>query len=278
MAEREIDIGLNLKPTNAAESISKLKTLEGVMANLEAEASTITIALIKAKKAGQDFAQIETSLKTVQGAMRGVREEIDALSAPINRAKQAQEQYLAGINRTREQMEKLQQVGARLALTGAAITAPLIASVKRYSDSVGNGESTSRRLIEASERWKDAQVRIGRVTAEQILPALDKALGIVEKIADYAEKNPDAVKGVLTIGASLAAAGALVTTVAQVVSTAATLKGAAAAGGASRQERGGGASPYSAARRGPASARTASYPNSAADPPVCRNTTVSSAK
>jgi hypothetical protein len=241
MADREIDIDLNLKAKNSADTISRIKLLEDVLSGLEDEADAISLAMTKATKSGAEFAKLSTSLEVTKNAMRSVKNEINALSGPIERAKKAQDQYLASVNRTREAAQKLQQVGTRLAVAGAAIVAPLVASVKKYSDSVGDGERTSRKLIEASERWEDVQVRIGRVTAEQILPALDKALDITEKIAAYAEKNPDAIKGVLTIGASLAAAGALVTTVSQVVSTAATLKGLAAGAGMAGGTSGAGA-------------------------------------
>jgi len=152
--------------------------------------------------------------KTQQAQVKAGIKSIDiALAEAVTRA-----------NQLRESMEKVTQVGMQLAVAGAAITAPLVLSAKKYTDTVGESERTSRKMIQQMQRWEDAQVRIGRVTAESILPALEKALDITEKIAGFAEKNPDAIKGVLITGATLSAVGGLVVTTASIVKTLATIK------------------------------------------------------
>jgi len=131
-------------------------------------------------------------------------------------------------NIIREKMEKLANVGNKMALVGGAILAPFALAMKKYTDTAKDTEPTSKRLVELSKKWEESQVRIGRVTAEIVLPTLEKALVIVDKIAAFAEKNPGAIKAALGIGATLVVLGGLISTTAQVVSTLATIQGLAA--------------------------------------------------
>lgn len=137
----------------------------------------------------------------------------------------------AQANRTRERMEKIAQVGNRLALVGSAITAPFILAMKKYVDTAGETEGTSKRIVELGKRWEESQVRIGRVTAEIVLPALEKALDVVDKVAAFAEKNPGAIKAAVGIGGTLVVLGGLLSTAASIVSTIATVQGVAASFG-----------------------------------------------
>jgi hypothetical protein len=104
--------------------------------------------------------------------------------------------------------------------------------MQKYSTSANANERTVQRLAAVSARWEETQIRIGRVTADVVLPTLEKALTLVEKIADFAERNPGAVKAALGIGGSLAVLGGIVATVAQVISTVASIQGLAASFGA----------------------------------------------
>jgi hypothetical protein len=100
--------------------------------------------------------------------------------------------------------------------------------MKKYADTAGENEETSKQLVELSKRWEESQVRLGRVTAEVLLPTLERAMDIVEKIAAFAEKNPGAIKAALGIGATLTALGGMLVTASQIVSTIATIQGVAA--------------------------------------------------
>jgi hypothetical protein len=131
-------------------------------------------------------------------------------------------------NRTREKMEKLAGVGRKLAVTGGLIVAPFIVAMKKYVDATKETEPTSKKIVELGKRWEESQVRIGRVTAEILLPALEKALNVVDKITAFAEKNPGAVKAALGIGGTLIALGGALSIAASIMSTIATVQGLAA--------------------------------------------------
>ena len=130
--------------------------------------------------------------------------------------------------KTRASMEKIANIGNKMAFVGGAIIAPFALAMKKYLDTAKETEPTSKRLVELGKKWEESQVRIGRVTAEIVLPTLEKALVIVDKIAAFAEKNPDAIKAALGIGGTLVVLGGLLSTTATIVSTLATIQGLAA--------------------------------------------------
>ena len=83
-------------------------------------------------------------------------------------------------------------------------------------------------ILAASERWEASQVRLGKIVTEVLLPYLEKALDIVDKITAIAEANPGAVKAALGIGGTLVVLGGMLSTAASIVSTIATVQGLAA--------------------------------------------------
>jgi len=165
------------------------------------------------------------------------RKEIDVIfnqkSAGTGAAKtvDALKQVEAQANRTREKMEKLANVGSKLALAGGAIVAPFALAMKKYVDTAKDTEPISKRLVELNKKWEDSQVRLGRVTAEIVLPALEKAMNYLDKIIAFSEANPGVVQAALTIGGTLVALGAVLTGIAQVASTVATIQGLLASAG-----------------------------------------------
>jgi hypothetical protein len=137
----------------------------------------------------------------------------------------------AQANRTREKMEKLANVGSKLALAGGAIVAPFALALKKYVDTAKETEPISKRLVALNKKWEESQVRLGRVTAEIVLPALEKGAVMLEKVISFAEQNPGVVQAALTIGGTLVILGGLIASTAQLVSTVATIQGLAASAG-----------------------------------------------
>ena len=151
-------------------------------------------------------------------------------------------------NRTREKMEKLSQVGNRLAATGALIIAPFALAVNKYLESqkqvLANGgkmEESAASLVQLQKEWADAQVEVGRVATEVLLPYLTQAVDLVKQIADFAKEHPDAVKAALGIGASMVVIGGAISALGTIVSTLATIQGLAAGAGLASSAAGAGA-------------------------------------
>ena len=217
MAERTIDILLRLD----ADKKSSVQQLSKELEKMTAEAKRLEAALNDAigRGATEEAKKLEQELKFTNGYLKAIDEE--ARKMELAKSLAAAEQRA---NKTREKMEKLAQVGNTLALTGAAILAPFGLAMKKYLDTTKEAEPTSRKILELSKRWEESQVKIGRITAEIVLPALEKALNVVDKIVAFAEENPGFVKAALGIGASLVVAGTLISTVASVVKTLATIQ------------------------------------------------------
>ncbi len=236
MPTRTIDLLLNLeaKPKSVKDLTSRFK-------ELEKQAEQTRVLLNKATDPKQ-AARLGASLNNIEMEMRDINREAGKRTLEKS-LKAAQDQA----NKTREKMEKLAQVGTRLTLVGGAIVAPFALAVRKYVETVGEGEATSKRILELQKRWTESQVRLGRVTAEIVLPTLEKALDIVDKITAFAEKNPEAVKAAVGIGASLVVLGGIVTTTAQIVSTISTVQGLLAGVGVGGTAAAGGAAGMSAA-------------------------------
>lgn len=165
----------------------------------------------------------------------------------------------AQANRTREKMEKLSQVGNRLAATGALIVAPFALAVNKYLESqkqvVANGgkmERNAAALVQLQKEWSDAQIEVGKVATEILLPYLRQAVDLVGKIAAFAKEHPGAVKAALGIGASMVVIGGALSTVGSIVSTLATIQGLFASAGLATTAAGGAAGGGIAAAIGPA--------------------------
>lgn len=229
MADRTIDILLNLqaKPTGADALISKFKELEDM-------ADRYGRALSMAEK---QFGKNSKEAKILRDALVKVDAEMKDISAEAKKRELEKSLATASTkaNQLRERMEKVAQVGNRMAVTGAAIIAPFALSLNKYLEAQkaieangGKMEGNAARIIELQKRWADSQVKIGRVTAEIVLPALEKALNVVDKITAFAEKNPGAVKAAVGIGGTLVVLGGMLSTAATIVSTIATIQGVAA--------------------------------------------------
>lgn len=123
-----------------------------------------------------------------------------------------------------EGAEKLQQVAGILAISGAAISAPLLLSARKYLQFVGQTEQASRRWIASTKEIEQAQMRVGRVVATQVTPWMEKAAKIAEKMAGYAERHPGAIGTAVGLGSALVASGGLLTAVSQGIRLVADIK------------------------------------------------------
>ena len=132
----------------------------------------------------------------------------------------------------RENAEKMAQVGSRLAMAGAAITAPFLMAAQKYVQVGGKLESTSARWINSMKRIEDAETRIGRVATNAINPALERAADLADQIAAAFERNPAAMQSILGTGAGVTAVGGVMMGGAQLAGTIATLKQLSSQGGA----------------------------------------------
>lgn len=133
------------------------------------------------------------------------------------------------VERLNRQAEALSRTSRTIAGTGALIAGPLVAAATAYVTQAGRAEDTSRKWSRATERISDAYQDIGRVSARDILPYLERAADLAETLAGLAERHPDAVRAALGIGGGLLALGTLGTLAAQGIRLYADVKLLAAA-------------------------------------------------
>lgn len=170
----------------------------------------------------EDIDEAKRGIRDVEGLLKDVERQMDRLSQ-------------AG--------EKISSVGMRLTAFGAAISGPFVLAARSYVQYAGQADEYSRRWLAATEDLEQSTIRIGRVAAEQLLPFLESAADLMERVAQFAEDNPGAIKAAVAIGGGATALGTLATTVGQLAVTVGAVGkivaglgltggGAAAAGGA----------------------------------------------
>jgi methyl-accepting chemotaxis protein len=160
-------------------------------------------------------------------ALESAEKQVDEFTDALERAEaaekavaEANERMRAGLDKTKSKLEETAQVAEELAsvsdtllVSGAALTGAIFASAKSYVDSMRDagdeGEEIAQRWIAAEDRLKASLIDVGRVSAEAILPTLEKAADLAEKAAAFVEENPDLVGAALKIGAITATVGAV---------------------------------------------------------------------
>lgn len=88
---------------------------------------------------------------------------------------------------------------------GIAGFAAIALSARSYINNTKESNEITLRWAAATEKITAAQMRIGKISAEAILPLLEKAASIAEKTAAFVEKHPGIIEGGLK--ASIVAAG-----------------------------------------------------------------------
>jgi len=174
-------------------------------------------ALDETLKRGQKLIEQSDKRKKAQ------KEEADRVVAAERAKQKAIEETTKKINQQREKMEKLAQIGTQMAMLGAAAMAPFVASLNSYISNASEADKVAQRWKTSTDKIADAQARLGRETASVLNPALEKTADLVSKAMSSLEKNPAALSGLLSMGATLIAGGGAVAALATVSKQLATM-------------------------------------------------------
>ena len=117
------------------------------------------------------------------------------------------------------QARLLKAVGAGLAIAGAGILAPFIASANTYIQRYGQLEATSRSFLAAQQKQTDASAAFGRVAAQALIPLMNQLADVTQRIADFASAHPDLVSAAVNVGGALVVAGGLLVAIGEAQST-----------------------------------------------------------
>ncbi len=126
---------------------------------------------------------------------------------------------------------QLRAVGMAVGAIGGVMSGFLLSTAKSYVQQVGMSETASRKWLYSTKQLEDAQIRVGRVIAEQAAPYLEKLANLAQKTADFAEKHPEVVKGALSVAGGAAVFGAVASSAMSAVGTYTKLAGALGWGG-----------------------------------------------
>jgi hypothetical protein len=143
----------------------------------------------------EDLAQVKAGSESIETALSKVQKQAEATQKSMMKL--------------REGAEKLQSISLTIGAAGAGMAAPFLLAASKYVTATKDTEESSARWLKANERIEQSTQRIGKVAVQAILPVLEQVAGLAEKAATFAEKNPDAVKGILTVAGALVGIGAL---------------------------------------------------------------------
>lgn len=106
-----------------------------------------------------------------------------------------------------------------ITIAGTALWAPLVAGAQSYAKEIEKidnySEKTSDAWLAQVRQLHNAQLRIGRTSAEVLLPYLEKVTNLAGKAAGYIEKHPGLIEAALKTGVAVTTVGVLGTLVTQ---------------------------------------------------------------
>lgn len=164
--------------------------------------------------------QADTSgAKIAADKVKELEAQVSGLRTELQGAEKSSGKTAEGVQRVGKAADTLRNVGAAMTAAGGALSGALLMSARSYVQQIGTAEQASRRYLGASKDIEIAQNRIGRSVATAVVPAMEKAADLAEKIAAWSEKNPGAMKGVTYGATGLAAGGGLLIGASTLVST-----------------------------------------------------------
>jgi hypothetical protein len=148
---------------------------------------------------------------------------VDSVTAAIKQTQAQAVSATAEMRQLRAAGRELRQVGFEIGLVGAAIGGPLIAAAKSFVDANQKTSYIARQWLTDTNNTAASYQRIGGVVARDMLPAMDQASKLVDKLATFAEQNPGLVKMALGASGTLVGAGAGLVVLGQATQTVANI-------------------------------------------------------
>ena len=156
----------------------------------------------------QYLIQLGIDPQTAQQAVDGV----DKFRAGLDKAKQSAQKLV-------EEGRKMSELGATMAMAGAAVLAPLVAAADTYVSRYKGIESAANAFTAAQQRQTEATTNLGRAAATALIPVMNQAADITQKIADFATAHPDLMSAGVNIAGTMVVAGGAIAAAGQLAST-----------------------------------------------------------
>ena len=153
-----------------------------------------------------------------------LKRDIGSVADGTEQVEKSLEQVEKKLQDINDVADGLATVGETMAVSGALALASITAVSQKYIQYSGLADSYSRRWLATQGRLEQAQVRIGRVATQSLLPVMEKIADLAESAASFAEQHPGAIKAAVGIAGTIAALGTLVTTTAKIMQAYTTIR------------------------------------------------------
>ncbi len=157
----------------------------------------------------EQIQNVRRETQEYQNLNKQLQNSVDIQSNEIAALRKTASLRAKEIQDLRERAEWIEKGSKIMMGVGLAAVTAIAASAKNYVDNAGESNEITERWAAASEKVKDAQLRIGKVAAETILPMFEKIADVAQTISEFAEKNPEVVDIGLKAALGLTAVGGL---------------------------------------------------------------------
>lgn len=173
------------------------------------------------ERAKNSAKELAAELQRTQGLSRGeafkqaLAQQADA-TRPITREIATLNVELEELERKREtlsraytQLSRLSEISRQLGAAGAAILGPLVLLATQYQKVSSLAVESTLRWTQATDRLRNAQLRIGQAAQATLLPFMERAGLLAEDAARLIERHPEIIKLAAGAGVALTAVGAV---------------------------------------------------------------------
>lgn len=178
----------------------------------------VLLGILLDKAAQKDVERGLSSIEAALGKLDDAQfQQLDQELERMERGTRELEQQFAQARQEAERLntvsEKLTRNSAMLFAAGAAIVGGAALAVQNYvkfvEDAGIQGDETADKWIAASKRVKNAQLNLGQEAAQALLPVYEKLATLAEKVASFANANPELVQAGINTGLVVATIGAI---------------------------------------------------------------------
>ncbi len=144
------------------------------------------------------------AISRVNDQLAQMRKQTDAVTQSTTEGIKRQVKAFDDLEKT---ASRIRTVSIVISAAGTSILATGMGLAKGYVQAVQTNEAVSRQWLWATRELERAQLRLGRVFAQEMVPYMQKAAQFVDSITAFAEKHPEVVRGAIGVGTGLAVAG-----------------------------------------------------------------------
>lgn len=139
-------------------------------------------------------------IKKANAEARLLRAQAAAITSDLEKARIAQIRQAAGL---------VEGIGRGALIGGGALAGGVFALAKGYIKDAKESNALTQQWAASTREIEEAQERIGRVSAQAVLPTLEKAAEIAGRVAGFVEAHPELVEAAFNTGLLVAGFGAL---------------------------------------------------------------------